>query len=103
MTEASERTCTNQEDISSMKAQSNMMTATIEQLKVDDLENRARRLNLRLVGLPKEKKEVDMCAFLEKWSSQVLDGHNCSGPITTESAHRVGRGTDLQRHPEWWE
>lgn len=60
-------------------------------LKVDDLENRARRSNLRLVGLPEEKEGANICAFLEKWIPEVLGEHNFPGPITIKRAHRVGR------------
>lgn len=48
VTEAEDRISTNQDDITSLKTQTNTMKATIEELvsKVDDLENRARRSNL---------------------------------------------------------
>uniref|UniRef100_A0A3Q1C1U7 L1 transposable element RRM domain-containing protein n=1 Tax=Amphiprion ocellaris TaxID=80972 RepID=A0A3Q1C1U7_AMPOC len=77
-------------------AQSDMnasaMKTTMEELarKVDDLENRSRRSNLRLVGLPEFKEQGDMCAFLEKWILKTLGQDNFPQPPVIERAHRVG-------------
>lgn len=93
MTDAEERISTNQDDINSLRAQSNTMKVALEELvlKVDDLENRARRSNLRLVGLPEEKEGANMCTFLEKWIPEVLGEHSFPALITIERAHQIGR------------
>ena len=69
VTEAEDRISTNQDDVASLKTQTSTIKAAIEELvsKVDDLENRARHSNLRLVGLPEKVEGFDMCAFLERW------------------------------------
>lgn len=92
VTEAEDRISTNQDDVASLKTQTSTMKATIEELvsKVDDLENRARRSNLRLVGLPEKVEGSDMCAFLERWIPEVLGGHNFPRPVLIERAHRIG-------------
>lgn len=92
VTEAEDRISTNQDDVASLKTQSNTMKAAIEELvaKVDDLENRARRSNLRLVGLPEKEEGSDMCAFLERWIPEVLGAQNFPRPVLIERAHRIG-------------
>ena len=54
LTEAEDRIGANEDDLTSLKTQTTTMKAAMEELvlKVDDLENRARRSNVRLVGLP---------------------------------------------------
>lgn len=69
VTEAEERISTNHDDIDSLKAQSHSMKTAMEDklvCQVDDLENRARHSNLRMVGLPEEKEGANMGDFLEK-------------------------------------
>lgn len=41
--------------------------------KIDDLENRSRCSNLRLVGLPEKSEGSDACAVLESWLPDALD------------------------------
>ena len=93
VTEDEDRISSNQDDIASLQTQTGAMRATIEELvaKVDDLENRARRSNLRLVGLPEKVEGTDMCAFLEKWIPEVLGVHIFPQPMLMERAHRIGR------------
>uniref|UniRef100_A0AAV2MQL8 Uncharacterized protein n=1 Tax=Knipowitschia caucasica TaxID=637954 RepID=A0AAV2MQL8_KNICA len=76
-----------------MGAQTSLTTARVEELlrKVDDLENRARRSNIRLVGLPESKEGLDMCVFLERWIPTTLGERNFPQPLVIERAHRVGR------------
>lgn len=57
--------------------------------KVDDLENRLRRNNLRLVGLPERVEGADPVSFLESWFTQEF-GKDCLSPcFVLERAHRV--------------
>ena len=93
MTEAEDRISTNEDDLTSMKTQTSTMKAAMDELvlKVDDLENRARRSNVRLVGLPELTEGGDVRNFLEKWIPEALGEMNFTGPLLIERAHRVGR------------
>lgn len=57
--------------------------------KLDDLENRSRRSNLRLVNLPEKVENPDAVAFLEKWLPEVLGPTTFSTPPVIERAHRL--------------
>lgn len=62
--------------------------------KVDDLENRARRNNLRLVGLPESVPAKD----LEHYCSVILpQALGISSPCKVERAHRIGPPRDNQK------
>ncbi|KAI4824685.1 hypothetical protein KUCAC02_013183 [Chaenocephalus aceratus] len=76
------------------------MKTTVEELvlEVDDLENRSRRSNLCLVGMPERKEGIDMCAFLEKWIPD-LGASNFPGPLLIERAHRIGKVTEAEAQP----
>ncbi|XP_066445282.1 uncharacterized protein [Eleutherodactylus coqui] len=57
--------------------------------KIDDLENRSRRNNVRLVGLPERMEGNNPSEYIEKW---ILDlfGRDCFSPMfAIERAHRV--------------
>lgn len=56
--------------------------------KDDDMENRNRRNNLRIVGLP-ENEGRDAGGFLEKWLPTLLE-LDANAPLALERAHRVG-------------
>ena len=62
--------------------------------KVDDMENRNRRNNLRLVGLP-EKEGNDACAFLEAWIPKILEMDSSTSLIIERIAYRVGTQRNL--------
>ncbi|KAJ8358019.1 hypothetical protein AAFF_G00043480 [Aldrovandia affinis] len=49
--------------------------------KCDDLENRSRRSNLRVVGLPEQAEGKDAESFLEKWIPEVLGLEHFSTPL----------------------
>lgn len=55
--------------------------------KVDDLENRARRNNLRIVGLPESVAVKDLPHFCSTVIPQAL---GLKSPCTVERAHRLG-------------
>ena len=70
-----------------IKAQGTKITSLED--KMDDLENRLRRNNLRLVGLPERVEGSDPVAFLESWFTQEF-GNDCLSPcFVLERAHRV--------------
>uniref|UniRef100_A0A3Q3B0V7 L1 transposable element RRM domain-containing protein n=1 Tax=Kryptolebias marmoratus TaxID=37003 RepID=A0A3Q3B0V7_KRYMA len=58
-------------------------------LKVDELENRSRRSNLRLVGLPEKTEQGDTAAFLQIWLIEVLGRDAFPSPPIIERAHRL--------------
>ena len=69
--------------------------------RVEDQENRARRNNLRLIGLPEKAEGNDLCAFPGKMAyNSARHGHlSHSSPSSREQAHRIGRlsaGQDLK-------
>ena len=68
MTRAEVRISTDEDDLTSLKIQTTSMKTAMGELvlKVDDLENRAHRSNLRLVGLTKSTEAADMCACIWK-------------------------------------
>lgn len=93
VTEAEDRISTQEDSVSELQTQNAKLKAAVESLsvKVDDLENRSRRSNLRLVGLPEKMEGRDMCAFLEKLLPEILGPENFPGPLVIERAHRIGR------------
>uniref|UniRef100_H3AKU7 L1 transposable element RRM domain-containing protein n=1 Tax=Latimeria chalumnae TaxID=7897 RepID=H3AKU7_LATCH len=59
--------------------------------KCDDLENRARRSNLRIVGLPKGIEGKDPVAFVERLLVEVLGEATFPGRVEVERAHHALR------------
>uniref|UniRef100_H2ZYI1 L1 transposable element RRM domain-containing protein n=1 Tax=Latimeria chalumnae TaxID=7897 RepID=H2ZYI1_LATCH len=59
--------------------------------KCDDLENRARRSNLCIVGLPERIEGRDPISFLEKLLVEVLGEGTLPGRVKIERAHRALR------------
>lgn len=57
--------------------------------KIDDLENRSRRSNLRLVNLPEKVERGNAVAFLEKLLPDILRLETLPVPMVIESAHRL--------------
>lgn len=68
--------------------------------KLDDLENRSRRSNLRLVNLPEKVENPDAVAFLEKWLPEALGPATFPAPPIIERAHRIpGRSQSSRSSP----
>ena len=57
--------------------------------KVDDLECRSRRNNVRLVGLPEKAGGQNAATFLERWLLEALGLEPREAPVI-ERAHRIG-------------
>lgn len=55
---------------------------------VSDLENRGRRKNIRIVGLPEEAEGEDPTQFFETWLPEILHIETKSGRVKLERAHR---------------
>lgn len=70
-----------------------LLEQEIQKLKIhmEDLENRNRRNNLRLYGLPENIEGSDMVPFLQKLLPELLDLHSSSSPLNIQRAHRLGR------------
>lgn len=73
--------------------QKTLKTATLQIAallsKVDDLENRSRRSNIRLVGVPEKAEGRDPVAFLESWLSDTVGKDLLSPFFAIERSHRV--------------
>lgn len=90
--EAEERIAQTEEDVSTLQHKVKKLEETAEFLrnKVQDLEDRGRRSNLRLVGLPEKIEGSNMCAFTEDLLPRVLNDTFSSTPVI-ERTHRVGQ------------
>lgn len=62
---------------------------------MDELENRCRRSNLRLVGLPEKTEQWDMASFLQTWLMELL-GRDVPPHFRTGSQ---AAGTERSRWP----
>ncbi|KAL1262399.1 hypothetical protein QQF64_007664 [Cirrhinus molitorella] len=56
---------------------------------VDDLENRGRRKNIRIIGLPEGAEGSDTVSFLQKWIPEFLHLQTKGGYVKIERAHRT--------------
>lgn len=74
MGEAEERIAQTEDDVTSLQHKVKELEGITLSLrnKVQDLEDRGRRSNLRLVGLPEKTEGSDVCAFLETWLPKLL-------------------------------
>lgn len=57
--------------------------------KTDDLENRSRRNNIRLVGVPEKVKGPDPSAYFESWILNLFGKEALTPLYAVERAHRV--------------
>lgn len=67
--------------------------------KLDDLENRGRRKNLRIVGIPESVSDSELRGYLEKWLISQLSLETSVGPLITERAHRLGQKREGPSRP----
>lgn len=86
-----ERISQTEDDVTSLQGKVKILMKTVETLcdKITEQEDRSRRSNLRLVGLPEKSEGSDMCNFLEKWLRHTLGEVFTVCPII-ERAHRIG-------------
>ncbi|RXN35448.1 LINE-1 type transposase domain-containing 1 [Labeo rohita] len=91
LTEAEERISGTEDEIVQLKARNDTLEKQVKSMadKVIDLENRSRRNNLRLVGLPEKEEGSDTCAFLEKFLPETLELGESVTPLIIERAHRI--------------
>lgn len=57
--------------------------------RTEDLENRLRRNNLRLVGVPEREEGSNATEFVERWLADKFKDTNLSPLFAVERAHRV--------------
>uniref|UniRef100_A0A803JHA1 L1 transposable element RRM domain-containing protein n=1 Tax=Xenopus tropicalis TaxID=8364 RepID=A0A803JHA1_XENTR len=57
--------------------------------RIDDLENRQRRSNIRVLGLPERAEGAQPEPFAEKWLTELLGQDVFSSQFVVERAHRV--------------
>ncbi|XP_030077984.1 P2X purinoceptor 5-like [Microcaecilia unicolor] len=87
-----QRTGALEDQVTAMEQRYGKLLKTVETQaeKIEDLENRSRRNNLRFVGLPEDIGERELRPFLEKWLVKELKLQSEMGPLIIERAHRVG-------------
>ncbi|KAE8278203.1 hypothetical protein D5F01_LYC23720 [Larimichthys crocea] len=90
--ETEERISQAEEDLTTLQQKVGQLEETVEILrnKIQEQEDRGRRSNLRLIGLPEKTEGSDMCSFLENWLPKVFGDDLASTPVI-ERAHRVGQ------------
>lgn len=59
------------------------------QQKTDDFENRMRRNNLRIIGLPEKVEGFNPGDFIEKWLKNTFPDMKVSTAFAVDRAHRV--------------
>ena len=57
--------------------------------RADDIENRLRRNNVRIVGLPEKTEGRDPTTFIESWLVEIFGKEAFSPFFTVERAHRT--------------
>lgn len=57
--------------------------------KLDEMENRSRRDNVRLVGLPERSEGANPIEFLEKWLGELFGKESFSASFAIVRAHRI--------------
>ncbi|XP_053555688.1 DNA mismatch repair protein Msh3 [Bombina bombina] len=66
--------------------------------RIDDLENRSRRNNLRIVGIPESVKGKNLLEFVALTFPKLLGIHPDILPIDVERAHRIGPERGLEQN-----
>ena len=72
------------QEISGLKKQMDMQGA-----KIDDLENRSRRNNVRIIGIPERSEGANPIEFLEGWLRETFGATTFSPFFGIKRAHRV--------------
>lgn len=60
-------------------------------LKLDDLENRSRRQNLRIIGIPEGSEGQNPVAFMASFFTELFGDGAFKRPLEIDRAHRVGQ------------
>lgn len=91
LSSAEERISTVEDTVHPLSAEIKRHTAAISTLmqKSDDFENRLRRNNLRLIGVPEKAEGSNPTDFFEQWLAQLIGKDRLSPLFAVERAHRV--------------
>lgn len=86
-----------EDDVATLKEKIKRLDHTVETLKdrIQDQEDRGRRSNVRLVGLPEKSEGSDLGDFLENWLPTALPNTFTKTPVI-ERAHRIGPANSNQ-------
>lgn len=57
--------------------------------KMNEIENRLRRDNVRLVGLPEKSERANPIEFLENWFMELFGRETLSQQFSIKTAHRI--------------
>lgn len=87
ISEAEQRISTAEDTINRLEAVVDKLEKKAKLLanKVDDLECRSRRNNVRVLGIPEGEEGSDPCSYMERWFADNLD----ITPPVLERAHRI--------------
>uniref|UniRef100_A0A3B3S9S0 L1 transposable element RRM domain-containing protein n=1 Tax=Paramormyrops kingsleyae TaxID=1676925 RepID=A0A3B3S9S0_9TELE len=99
MDEAELRISNVEDTVNSEKDKSDALVKQVTLLsnKLDELENRSCRSNLRLVNVLEKMEGNDAVAFLKKWLPEVLGPETIPTPLYIERAHRLPSRTHSNR------
>lgn len=88
---AEERISGTEDEVVQLRTCTNTLEAQVKLLieRADDMENRCRRNNLRIVGLLENEEGQDACKFLENWIPSILGMNDTT--LALEHAHRIGQ------------
>lgn len=101
LTAAESRISKAEDDISALTSTEKSTQKKVQELtlKLDDLENRHRRSNLRLIGLPEKTEGGDATDFLQTWLPEVFGPDIFPSPVIIERAHRLAGRQDPSGPP----
>lgn len=68
-------------------------------LKLDDLENRSRRQNLRIIGIPEGSEGQSPVAFMSSFFTELFGDGAFKRPLEIDRAHRVGQRSQQNTFP----
>lgn len=87
-----------QDRITTLESTAGYLSKENEQLtlKLDDLENRSRRYNIRITGIPEGEEGVKPTSFIESCLQEIFGASAFSRPVVVDRAHRLA----IQRRRE---
>lgn len=90
LTEAEQRIVTLEDASDPVKTKVEVLEKTVDFLteRLDEMENRSRRMNIRILGVPEDVEGTNPTRFFERWLPEVLQIKTKNGRIKLESAHR---------------
>uniref|UniRef100_A0A3Q2D0X9 L1 transposable element RRM domain-containing protein n=1 Tax=Cyprinodon variegatus TaxID=28743 RepID=A0A3Q2D0X9_CYPVA len=89
----------NEDNLSNAQARILKMEKEITFLKEksDDLENRSRRSNVKIINIPEKSEGTDMIGYVERLIPRLLGEEHFQTLATIERAHRLGRASERTR------